>query len=344
MQDAWLQPFRLTPDLVEKPWGGARLARGAAIDAEMSPIGEAHFTSADASVADGPFAGQLVSNLVKMSPIDVVGAHALACIGDRPLFPILVKLIDAHHDLSIQVHPKNADAPRGALGKTEMYHVLAAVPGAKIALGLRPDVRWDAFVHACRAGTGAAPLLRWVPARPGETFLIPAGTVHALGAGCFIYEAQQPSDITFRLDDWDRRDPAGMARPLQVEEGLVVVDPDSRPAAVAPIDLSPSAGRRQLVSSCRFFAVERVALAAGEELSITASGSAQVVVCLRGIVELRTEIGLTTLGALQGGAITAAAATVALRAKRPTVLLRAWVPDIEFDSAVDSSLAEPSIS
>ena len=326
MGNPLLHPFRLTPHLAEKPWGGSRLESSDTARANASPIGEAHFTAAAATIADGPLAGRLLAEIVTTHSIDVIGDLALSRIGQRHLFPILVKLIDAQRDLSIQVHPTNDNAPTGALGKTEMYHVLAAAAGSRIALGLRSDVQWDDFARASRAGTGTARLLRWLPARPGTTYQIPAGTVHALGAGCFIYEAQQPSDITFRLDDWGRRDTSGKPRPLQIEEGLAVVNAESRPRPVPPISLAPSVGRRHLLSTCEFFAVERVALAAGEELSVSARGSAQVIVCLRGNLEMRTGAGVTTLMALQAGAISAAAATGWLRAINPTVLLRAWVP------------------
>src|SRR5690606_4328822 len=138
-------------------------------------------------------------------PNRIIGDRGLTATGNRALFPLLIKLIDAQADLSIQVHPDNdAASALAALGKTETYHVLASEPGSRIALGLRPDITPATFAAACRAGERTTGLLRWIPAQAGETILIPAGTVHALGAGCMVFEAQQPSEITYRLDDWGR--------------------------------------------------------------------------------------------------------------------------------------------
>ena len=130
----------------------------------------------------------------------------------EPIFPLLVKLIDGQADLSIQVHPDDRAAAAAGLGtgKTEAYHILAAEPGSIIYLGLDPEVTPEEFAASClRANGSAAGCLRQVPAAPGMTVLIPAGTPHALGAGVLLYEIQQPSNVTFRLDDWGRVDAAG---------------------------------------------------------------------------------------------------------------------------------------
>jgi mannose-6-phosphate isomerase len=268
--------------------------------------------------------------LAAAQPAAIVGRRGQAVTGGRAHFPLLVKLIDAVDNLSIQVHPDDTAAQsRDRLGKTEAWHVLAAAPGAVLYLGLRPGVSLTEFAEACRWGNGeAAAYLRQVEAIPGTTLLIPAGTVHALGAGILVYEVQQPSDVTYRLDDWGRVDAAGQRRELHVDAGLAVLNQAMRPELIPPIDLGNG---RQLVVACRYFALERLSLGRGEEVILSISGpdSPQVLTCLQGAAEL-TANG-DRVGLIAGGTVVAAAAspTIHVRALVPTILMRAWVPDLE---------------
>lgn len=323
-------PWRLRPRLDPKPWGGRRLEGFGLSLPKDDLIGEALATADEATIADGPDAGRTLGEVVAADPPAIIGERGLAATtrGGRPRFPLLIKLIDAARDLSVQVHPDDDAAPTGRLGKTEVYHVLAAAPGARIALGLRPGLDPARFAAACREGERTEALLRWLPARAGETILIPAGTIHALGAGCLVYEAQQPSDVTYRLDDWGRADPRGRPRELHVGAGLEVYDPDSRPAPIPPLGLATGAGRRQLLAACRLFALERIALAAGEEVRVSAAGSAQAVTCLRGAADLSGEGGAAALAVGETAVLPATAQEGRLRATAPAVLLRAWVPDL----------------
>lgn len=323
-----LAPFRVEPRLDPKPWGGRGLARfGFRLPAD-EPIGEAVITAAEAMVADGPFAGRSLAALVAADPLGAVGALGLAATGGRPLFPLLIKILDAVETLSLQVHPGDAAAPPGQLGKTEAWHVLAAAPGATIAVGLRPGITGDAFAAACRSGAGAGELVRWRDALPGETFLLPAGTVHALGGGCLVYEVQQPSDLTYRLDDWGRRDAAGRPRQLHLDQALGVLDAAARPDPIAPRPIRSATGRRQLLAACRFFALERIELAAGAGTAVVADGSPQVLTCLEGSVTLATANGATAFVGGQTTVIPAASPWGRLLAAAPSVILRAWVPDL----------------
>ena len=163
-----------------------------------------------------------LSALASRDPAAWIGARGMEATGGRPIFPLLVKLIDGQADLSIQIHPDDRAAAAAGLGtgKTEAYHVLAAEPGSVIYLGLDPEVMLEEFAASCLLANGsAAGCLRRIPAAPGMTVLIPAGTPHALGAGILLYEIQQPSNVTFRLDDWGRVDASGIARALHHREG-----------------------------------------------------------------------------------------------------------------------------
>lgn len=322
-------PFRTEPRFDPKPWGGRGLERLGLSPPDDGPIGEAVVSADDAVVAGGRDNGRSLAELVAADPVGVAGRRGLAVCGERPLFPLVVKLIDAVADLSIQVHPDDgAAAVRGQTGKTEAYHVLAAAPGARIALGIRGGVSRQEFAARCRAGERLAPLLRWLPAVPGQTIVIPAGTVHALGAGCLVYEVQQPCDITYRLDDWGRVDAGGHRRPLHVEDGLAVVDPGSRPEPIPPLPVRSAVGRRQILAACRFFALERIALAAGETVEAAATDAPQVMTCLRGAAAVATAGGALDLSAGGASIVPAAGNPASLAAREPTVLLRAWVPDL----------------
>lgn len=326
-----LAPLLLRPRLDPKPWGGRALER---FGLELPPdetIGEAVATAADALVTGGPLSGQSLGDIVAADPTAFLGDRGLAVTGGRPLFPLVVKLLDARENLSIQVHPDDAAAhAHDRLGKTEAWHVLAAEPGSWLYLGLRPEVADDAFGDACRGGGGtAAQCLRRIPAIPGATVLLPAGTAHALGAGVVVYEIQQASDVTYRLHDWDRRDAAGQPRELHVDQGLSALRSLYRPESITSIALATGAGRRHLLAACRLFALERIALAAGEEVACQ-GGSSQTLTCLRGGATVETDGGSVDLKAGETSAV-AAVTPCRVRAIAPAVLLRAWVPDLAAD-------------
>jgi mannose-6-phosphate isomerase len=328
-------PLLVWPRLDPKPWGGKRLARfGFVLPAGSEPLGEALLTHGDATVADPvDDEGPTLTELVEAAPEDWVGALGAAVTGDRPCFPLLAKFIDAAADLSIQLHPDDraARAIGEPVGKTEAWHVLAAEPGARLYLGLRPGVTRETFVAALRAGgDGTVDLLRPIPAEAGMTLLLPAGTVHALGGGVLVYEIQQPSTVTYRLHDWGRLDNRGRSRELHLEAGLAVLKPDLRPEPIAPVMLPSAGGRRELLVATRLFALERIALQVGEPLILPAEESPQVVTCLGGIVRMDGRGGGVIL---QAGETAVAPVGLPLRlsATLPAVTVRAWVPDLGRD-------------
>jgi mannose-6-phosphate isomerase len=166
--------------------------------------------------------------------------------------PLLVKLIFTAERLSVQVHPDDGeDGPRG---KTEMWHILEAAPGATIALGFREPISRERLIEATRSGE-IEDLLNWIDVKPGDTYFTPAHTVHAIGAGIVLCEIQQNSDVTYRL--WDY----GRPRPIHVEQAAPIADLGVHPGAVAPVTID--AAREQLVRA-RHFVTERVRLGKGE--------------------------------------------------------------------------------
>jgi mannose-6-phosphate isomerase len=324
------QPLKLRPRLDAKPWGGRRLAEwGIALPSDER-IGEALLTAPEATVASGDLAGASLGELARLAPETWIGARGLEATGGRKLFPLLSKLIDAQADLSIQVHPDDRAAMTARLGtgKTETYHILAAEPGSVLYLGLAPETKEEDFATAClRADGTAARLLRRLAVSPGMTILIPAGTAHAPGAGIVLYEIQQPSNVTYRLDDWGRVDAGGKPRALHHVEGLPLVDPSSRPEPIAPIPLADGLAARTLLVATRYFALERIVPAADERLQLVAVASPQVFTCLVGTGVIETSSGsvIVTMGET---VVVPVGMATSLRAEEDAVLLRAWVPDL----------------
>ena len=171
-------------------------------------------------------------------------------LAEREL-PLLVKLIFTSERLSIQVHPDDGeDGPRG---KTEMWHILEAEPGATIAMGFRRPITRTELAEATRSGE-IERLVNWLPVHPGETYFTLAHTVHAIGAGIVLCEIQQNSDVTYRL--WDY----GRPRPLHVEQALPITDLGVHPGAVKPVPLG--GGHEELVRA-KHFVTELVRAAPG---------------------------------------------------------------------------------
>jgi len=187
---------------------------------------------ADQSVIEfGPLAGTTLGQLVQSHGRELLGRH-------WPLshFPLLIKFLDAAETLSGQVHPDDRlaarlDPPRQ--GKSEAWVVVEAEPPGLIYAGLKPGVDRRQLAEAIAQGR-CADCLHSFPAKPGDCVLLPAGTVHALGAGLLVAEIQQPSDVTYRLFDWNRVGPDGRPRELHVEAGLEAVDFSSRPLSCRP--------------------------------------------------------------------------------------------------------------
>jgi mannose-6-phosphate isomerase len=223
---ARLYPLRFEPLLRRYLWGGRRLA---SVLGKTLPPGDDFAESWEivdhgrdqSRVASGPCQGLTLQELVATR-----GAELLGASHPQRQFPLLFKFLDAHQALSVQVHPGDADAARRDppdLGKTEAWFMLHADPGSRIYAGLKAGVDRPALERAIADGT-AESCLHWFEPRAGDCVFIPAGTVHALGAGLVVAEIQQASDTTLRLFDWNRVGPDGRPRPLHVREGLAVID------------------------------------------------------------------------------------------------------------------------
>ncbi len=226
-----VQPVVFEPLFVEKPWGGRMLAT--LLDKRLpagTPIGEswelADLPEAESCVREGPLRGTTLGELCERWGDALLGSANLG--GDGPQagrsapFPLLVKFLDARQNLSVQVHPKpGADDPLGlAPGiKHECWYVLHAELGARLYIGLKPGVT-PADVERAAGSPVLVDLLDvWTP-KAGDAYMLPSGTLHALGAGVVVAEFQTPSDITYRAYDWERVDASGRPRGMHVSAAL----------------------------------------------------------------------------------------------------------------------------
>jgi mannose-6-phosphate isomerase len=263
------------------------------------PIGEA-WELADhergmSVVAEGPFAGQRLRDLVSEAGTALVG---WGFSGGE--FPLMVKLIDATLRLSVQVHPDAELAHKlgvGHHGKTECWFFLA--DGGEICQGLKPGVGRHDFERALAEHQVAATLNRF-DARKGDVFFLPARTVHALGEGCLLYEVQQTSDITFRVYDWDRLGLDGKPRALHVTESMETIDFSRTGFGPHPpqpwSSLDATSEDRQLVE-CPHFVLREQRLRGN--LSQPTADLCAVVTCVSGHGTLSTPSGAVSLAPLQ---------------------------------------------
>lgn len=222
---------------------------------------------AHSPIANGPLQGRTIRDALLAWGSDLTG------FDPTPAFPLLVKLLDARENLSVQVHPSPAYAhahPEARL-KTECWYVLDAEPASLIYKGLKPGVTPDAFERHIRDGSVADDLLA-VPAIPGDMHILPSGTVHALGAGVLVAEVQTPSDTTFRVFDWGRT-----TRTLHVEQALACID--FNPATDAT--RLPQGESRHLLASTPFFDVIEHVLNPNRHLTLD-NQQCTIAMCIRG--------------------------------------------------------------
>ncbi len=248
-----LLPVRMTPAYRSgelTPWGGEKLARLYGKHPENPQTGESLEVSCIPGLESRDDMGRTLSQLFSEFGRKMIGKYHC-----RP-FPLLLKLIDAKDALSVQVHPDNEYAQRhenGKLGKTEAWLILETPPkGGELVYGIVPGTSPRQLRTACEGGKTVEPLLRRVTVKTGDVCYIPAGCVHAIGAGILLYEIQESSDITYRFYDWDRQDSRGNRRELHLEKALAVADLRMSPY---PIHVERAVGVKRVLNE-EFFTLD----------------------------------------------------------------------------------------
>ena len=252
-----LYPLVFEPIFRPMVWGGEKIPAYKGVTTDVEHIGESWEISAYGDkisvVADGPLAGRNLNSLVHEFKGELVGEKVYASTGDE--FPLLIKFIDALSDLSIQVHPGNEMARREhgptAKGKTEMWYVISADPGAALLCGLKESITPDDYTRMVADGTITSVLQRY-EVQPGDVFFLPAGRIHAICSGCFIAEIQQTSDLTYRIWDYGRLGLDGKPRQLHTELARQAIDykvyPEGYKTAYKPLK-----NKEVVLVSCPYF-------------------------------------------------------------------------------------------
>ena len=239
--------LRLSTDYRERVWGGQRLRPGSV------PIGEAWIVHEGNLVLDGPYAGRTLADLSSALGAELLGFVPLARTGSR--FPLLIKILDCQAWLSVQVHPNDEEALRlegpGHFGKTEAWCILESAPDARLIAGVKPGTTRKALAAAIQSGK-VLDVAASIEVEAGDTVLMPAGTLHALGPGLLVYEVQQTSDITYRVWDWDR--PAAAGRALHLAQSIAVTHPESAPGLLRAAASRPGDARE--LTRCPYFVLE----------------------------------------------------------------------------------------
>lgn len=322
-----IYPLLFQPVLKNYIWGGRNLERlGRTLPpgnvAESWEIA-AHEEGASL-VSNGRFAGQPLTAVHTALGLDLIGTNN-AWAQERGKFPLLVKLLDAHDKLSVQVHPDDdyALAHEGnELGKTEMWVVLHAEPNTQVIVGVRAGTTADDFRQAIATGT-LEHHLHAVPIHAGDFVCVPSGTVHAILGGALIAEIQQNSNTTYRVYDWNRKQ-NGVGRPLHVDKALDVINfAQVEPALSPPRLVDEHDGvRRLLLCRNRYFTVERVELAAGAMYAGVCDGRSLEI---WGVIEGDVQLDNLALGAVQFVLLPAALGPYRVAAAEGAVCLRCYV-------------------
>lgn len=222
-----LYPLKFEPILKERIWGGSKLLSEFNKSGATERTGESWELSAcegdESVVSNGFLAGNTLSELTEVYMGELVGDTVYEHYGLN--FPLLFKLIDARDKLSIQVHPDDEIAAErhNSFGKTEMWYIMDADPGAELIVGFSNECSPEKYAEAIQNDNVEA-LLGKVPVKKGDVIFIPAGLVHAIGEGIVVAEIQQTSDITYRIYDFNRTDDKGNRRQLHIDDALGVIN------------------------------------------------------------------------------------------------------------------------
>ncbi len=332
-------PLKFETVLRETIWGGHRLeamlGKGSTTDRQ---IGEAWIVWSGLHVANGYWQGQSLAGVVENQPEMILGEELAKQNGG--VFPLLVKLIDARDNLSVQVHPGDPYAQEReaqSFGKSEMWYVLDVQPEASIIHGVKRSVA-PSEVAAAVETTALGDLLESVPVQAGDVVYNPAGTVHALGKGIFIYELQQSSDITYRLYDWGRKQSDGSSRELHIDKSIDVLIPEPFSThKIQPVDLPSTDFDRRLLCACRYFVDEwmRIRSTIGQS---TGGRRFDILTMLQGGLQVSPKGKPSEGVGLSAGESLLIPAALGDYELRPTeenaVLIKAYVPDLLRDVVI----------
>jgi mannose-6-phosphate isomerase len=288
-------PFKFVPVLKEIIWGGSKLKSCYNKQTLSDSIGESWEISGISDsvsvISNGEFKGSLLTDILKINAVEIMGERLAKKFGTE--FPLLVKLIDAQENLSVQVHPNDELAKKrhNSFGKTEMWYILQNEPEAKLVSGFKKNFSKEEYVRRIENNT-VEDALAYYMVKPGDAFFIPAGLVHAIGSGIVLAEIQQSSNITYRIYDYNRKDKDGNSRQLHTQESIVAVDFATEGGPVVPFKIRDGVER---VATCEYFTVQTIDLFTTKEYGkkdFQKINSFVILMCLEGEGILNYEQGM----------------------------------------------------
>ena len=321
-----LYPLKFSPILKDKIWGGTKLKTLFNKPATSDHLGESWELSGyegdESVVTNGFLAGNNLAELLEVYMGDLVGDRVFERYGHT--FPLLFKLIDANDNLSIQVHPNDetARARHDSLGKTEMWYVVDADPGAELIIGFAHDSSKEEYSQAVERGE-VERLLQHVPVQRGDVFFIPAGLVHAIGRGVVVAEIQESSDITYRIYDYKRKDADGHERELHVAQALDVIDFAASPRPKTPYE--PRLNEPVTLVSCDYFTTNSLRFDREVVRDYAPIDSFVTYMCLEGAFDIVCEGEKTPVQRGETVLVPAAINEVKLVPSQPSALLEVYV-------------------
>ena len=308
MQNETRHPFlKLEPSYRDYVWGGNRLRPG------LSPTAEAWVVWEDDRIQSGRLAGKTLGEAALQFGAALLGTKVTARTGTR--FPLLIKLLDCAKWLSLQVHPDDAQALElegpDQFGKTEAWHILESDSGAKLVSGLQPNTSAETLADSIRNGT-VIEHVQYAQVKAGDTVFVPAGTLHALGPGLLVYEVQETSDWTYRVDDWGR--PPTEQRPLHIEKSIRVTRPDFN----APVQSLPHLGdgTEHTLIQCDHFTLALLSAQSQAIALDTKRESFHAITVIEGKAELQTPAEQVVLEKFQTALIPADTRSISIQAAR----------------------------
>lgn len=266
-----MEILKLNPVFKDYIWGGTRLRDDFGLKTDINPVAEGWMLSCHKdgmnTIDGGEYDGKTLESVIKEG-----GKSKIAGTNSEkfPYFPVLIKLIDAKDNLSVQVHPDNEYAARveHEFGKTEMWYVLDAAPGATLIYGFKNKIGKEEFKQAIESNT-LLDVLNVVEVKKGDMFFIEAGTVHAIGKGALIAEIQQNSNSTYRVYDYGRLGKDGKPRELHIQKAIDVSKTEPAKYGTKPFGKKEeiSGGTRQMLTECPLFSVYNYELCGKVELN-----------------------------------------------------------------------------
>ena len=291
-----LYPFKFEPILKERLWGGTKLkdVLGKPIESEITGESwELSAVSGDVSkVANGALVKTSLQDLIKEDPEALLGKSVVQRFGLD--FPILIKFIDAKQDLSVQLHPNDELAKKrhNSLGKTEMWYVMDADPGAELIVGFNKDVTKESYTESLQ-NNSLLDLLNYEQVKEGDAFFINTGKIHAIGAGVLLAEIQQTSDVTYRVFDFNRKDKEGNLRELHTDLALDAIDFQRKDDF--KVVYSKELNAQNAMVDCPYFKTNFIQVTGDMDVDTKKRDSFTIFMCVGGEAVVKTDAGEVSL-------------------------------------------------